>query len=90
MAHHISGQSRTQTSLFPEVLDHFVTEGNSVRVVDVFVDGLDHETLGFERVIAKSKGRPGYHPAIPLKLYIWLPQPHLIFSSLRKRKPPKH
>ena len=71
MAHHILAQSRTQTTLFPEVLEDFVTEDNSVRVVDVFVEGLDLETLGFERVIAKGKGRPGYHPAILLKLYIY-------------------
>ena len=71
MAHHILAQSRTQTTLFPEVLEDFVTEDNSVRVVDVFVEGLDLEALGFERVIAKGKGRPGYHPAILLKLYIY-------------------
>jgi hypothetical protein len=29
-------------------------------VVDVFVEGVDLETLGFERVIAIGKGRPGY------------------------------
>jgi transposase len=39
--------------------------------VDVFVEGLDLEILGFERVIATGKGRPGYHPAILLKLYIY-------------------
>jgi len=27
MAHHILGQSRTQTTLFPEALEDFVTEG---------------------------------------------------------------
>jgi len=53
MAHHILGQSRTQTTLLPEVLDDFVNEDNPVRVVDVFVDGLDLQTLGFERVIAQ-------------------------------------
>jgi len=37
MADHILGQSRTQTTLLPEVLDDFVTEDNPVRVVD----GLD-------------------------------------------------
>ena len=34
MAHHILAQSRTQTTLFPEVLEDFVTEDNPVRVVD--------------------------------------------------------
>jgi transposase len=65
MAHHILGQSRTQTQtpLLPEVLDDFVSEDNPVRVVDVFVDGLDLQIIEFERVIATGKGRPGYHPA---------------------------
>jgi len=70
MAHHILGQSRIQTTLFPEVLDDFVTEDNSVRVVDVFVEGLDLEALEFKRVVAKDTGPLGYHRAILLKLYI--------------------
>ena len=53
------------------MLDDFVSEDNPVRVVDVFVDGLDLQTLGFERVIAAGKGFPGYHPAVMLKLYIY-------------------
>ncbi|MGI4730284.1 MAG: IS1182 family transposase, partial [Janthinobacterium lividum] len=40
-----------------------------VRVVDVFVDELDLAALGFRD--AASTGRPGYHPATMLKLYIY-------------------
>ena len=71
MSKHIKGQCRTQATLFPEVLDDFVSEDNPVRIVDAFVNELDLQELGFERVQAKSKGRPGYHPAILLKLYIY-------------------
>ena len=71
MTNHIKGQCRTQATLFPEVLDDFVSEDNPVRIVDAFVNELDLQELGFERVQAKSKGRPGYHPAILLKLYIY-------------------
>jgi transposase len=53
--------------LFPEALDDFITEDNPVRVVDVFIEGLDLETLGFEPIVAKGKGRPVYHPAIQLE-----------------------
>ncbi len=63
MSHHIKGQGRNQITLFPETLDDFVTEENPVRVVDAFVDELDLHALGFNRVIAKNTGRPGYHPA---------------------------
>jgi transposase len=71
MSHHIKGQGRNQITLFPEALDDFVTKENPVRVVDAFVDELDLHTLGFNRVIAKNTGRPGYHPAALLKLYIY-------------------
>ncbi len=71
MTHHIKGQSRHQSTLFPEVIDNFVTEDNPVRVIDVFVDQLDLLSLGFESVTAKQTGRPGYHPATMLKLYIY-------------------
>lgn len=71
MTHHIKGQGRHQVTLLPEVLDDFVTEDNPVRVIDVFVEELQLDTLGFERVNAKQTGRPGYHPATMLKLYIY-------------------
>lgn len=68
MSHHIKGQSRTQTTLFPEALDDFVIEDNAVRVIDAFVDSLNLESLGFEKVKTKATGRPCYHPATMLKL----------------------
>ena len=71
MSNHIKGQSRTQVTLLPEVLDDFVAEDNPVRVIDVFVDELDLQQMGFNRVVAKRTGRPGYHPATILKLYIY-------------------
>jgi transposase len=71
MSHHIKGQSRPQTTLFPEAIDDFVTEDNPIRVIDLFVDQLDLLELGFEAVNAKLTGRPGYHPATMLKLYIY-------------------
>jgi len=40
-------------------------------VVDVFVDNLDLAALGFDRAIAQATGRPGYHPATLLKIYIY-------------------
>lgn len=71
MAGHITGQGRQQTTLLPEVLDDFIDENNPVRVIDIFVDGLKLKNLGFESAEAKSTGRPGYHPAAMLKLYLY-------------------
>jgi len=71
MSHHIKGQGRYQVTLFPEALDDYVAEDNPVRVIDAFVNEIDLDIMGFNRVHAKQTGRPGYHPATLLKLYIY-------------------
>ena len=71
MSHHIIGRSRSQATFFPEVLDDFVSSENPVRVIDVFVDELDLSDLGFKGVVPKDTGRPNYHPAMLLKLYLY-------------------
>jgi transposase len=71
MKRFIQGVDRTQATLLPELLDDYVAETNPVRVVDVFVDELDLGKLGFEGVDPASTGRPSYHPAILLKIYIY-------------------
>jgi transposase len=71
MKRFIQGEHRTQNTLFPETLDDYVTECNPVRVVEVFVEGLDLGTLGFEGVKPESTGRPAYHPSTLLKIYIY-------------------
>lgn len=59
-----------QTTLFPELLDDYVTEENPARVIDVFIDELNLASLGF-RTTPEVTGRPGYHPATLLKLYVY-------------------
>jgi transposase len=71
MKRFIQGECRAQSILLPEALDDYVTETNPVRVVDVFVDELDLGKVGFEGVEPAATGRPGYHPAVLLKLYIY-------------------
>jgi hypothetical protein len=44
----IVGADRNQATLFPESLDDYVAEESSVWVIDVFVDELDLEMLGFK------------------------------------------
>lgn len=71
MKRFIQGEQRTQITLLPEMLDDYVTEENSVRVVDVFIDSLDLQSLGFDGAIPAVTGRPSYHPAVLLKLYVY-------------------
>jgi transposase len=71
MAGFVEGTGREQSTLFPARLEDYVAEDNPVRAVDVFVDGLDLDKLGFLRVQPLDVGRPGYHPRTMLKLYIY-------------------
>src|SRR5262249_52623541 len=71
MKRFVAGADRGQTTLLPECLDDFVDESNPVRVVDAFVDALDLAELGFEGVEPAVTGRPAYHAATLLKLYIY-------------------
>ncbi len=70
MSGFIVGADRSQTTMFPEALDDYVGEESAVRVIDVFVDELDLLSLGFKTEPADT-GRPGYHPAVMLKLFIY-------------------
>jgi transposase len=71
MMAHVTGQSRYQTTLFPEVLDEVVSVDDPVRVIDAFVDTLDLGKLGFSKVASEEMGRPPYAPGDLLKLYIY-------------------
>jgi len=71
MKRFIQGECRTQSTLLPELLDDYIADTNPVRVVDVFVDELDLGELGFGGVEPAVTGRPAYHPASLLKIYIY-------------------
>ena len=71
MKRFIEGADRAQSTLLPECLDDWVDESNPVRVVDAFVEALDLGGTGFDDVEPSATGRPGYHPAALLKLYIY-------------------
>jgi transposase len=71
MTRYVEGRDRRQSFLLPECMDDYVCEDNPVRVIDAFVDELDFATLDFERAVPADTGRPGYHPAVLLKLYVY-------------------
>jgi len=68
---YISGTNRSQTELFPESIDDYIGENNSVRVIDAFINSLDMVELGFEHSILAETGRPPYNPRDLLKLYVY-------------------
>ena len=71
MKRFVEGQDRNQSTLFPQRLDEYIADDNPIRVIDVFVDELDLGDLGFERVVPHVTGRPAYHPATLLKIYVY-------------------
>ena len=71
MKRFVEGEDRPQGVLLPEYLDDYVAEDNPVRVIDAFVDELDLQGLGFARVVPEATGRPAYHPATMLKIYLY-------------------
>jgi len=71
MKRFIEGEDRNQVTLLPDCLDDYIAEDNPVRAVDAFVEELDLKALGFEGAEPAARGRPSYHPAVLLKLYIY-------------------
>jgi transposase len=67
----IDEADRSQGTLLPETIDEYVCEENPVRVIDAFVGALDLASLGFEGVEPEATGRPAYHPATMLKIYLY-------------------
>jgi len=71
MKRFVDGVDRSQGLLLPDRLEDYVHEDNPVQVVDAFVEALDLGKLGFDAVNRAAGGRPAYHPAALLKIYIY-------------------
>jgi transposase len=65
MKRFVEGVERTQRTMFPAQLDEYV------RVIDAFIDMLNLKALGFEGAVPAETGRPSYHPAVLLKIYVY-------------------
>jgi transposase len=71
MGRFVEGVDRNQTTLFPACLGDWIDEDNPVRVIDALVASINLGELGFDGVVPETTGRPAYHPAVLLKLYIY-------------------
>ncbi len=67
---YIKGVPRNQLVLFPHSMDLSISEDNEVRIIDLFVDSLDINKMGF-KTDHVEEGRPAYHPKDLVKLYIY-------------------
>ena len=68
---YIEGFNRNQTVLFPQCIDELIPQDAEVRIIDVFVDSLPLEELGFMHHDPVEEGRPMYHPRDLFKLYVY-------------------
>jgi len=68
---YIQKKNRNQVILLPECIDDYVSEENSVRIIDAFVTSLDLQELGFKKCKLAKAGRPPYNPHDLLKLFLY-------------------
>jgi transposase len=71
MKRFVEGEDRSQSTLFPERLEDYISEDNPVRAIEAFVEELDLGALGFDGTEPEATGRPAYHPSTLLKIYIY-------------------
>lgn len=71
MSTYITGTDRTQSLLLPERVEEYVRDDNPVRFLDAYVNSLQLATLGFAHALPNKTGRPPYHPADLIKLYLY-------------------
>jgi transposase len=64
----IQGKDRNQTEFF--CLDQVISDDNEVRLIDLFVNAVKLSDYGFKLDFIDN-GRPAYHPADLLKLFIY-------------------
>ncbi len=67
----IKGDNRNQASAFPLTIDQLIDQDNPVRVIDLFIDGLDLSKLEFITTGKSIEGRPAYDNKSLLKLYLY-------------------
>lgn len=67
---YLQGQDREQLHIFPVTMEAAIGADNEVRMIELFVEGLSMEELGFKTDFVEN-GRPAYHPKDLLKLFLY-------------------
>src|SRR5260370_4027081 len=68
---YLRGPCRSEVQLLPPCLDGYVSPEAPARFIDACVEGLDLGAMKFTHAQAADTGRPPYHPADLLKLYLY-------------------
>ncbi len=67
--YHIQGNNRNQIRMLS--LEQMVEPESMVRIIDAFVDMFDLKQFDFNYFQLNKEGRPPYHPATMMKLYLY-------------------
>lgn len=68
---YLRGPDRSQGQMLPPCVEDYVAANAPARFIDAYVEELDFQALGFTHAQPASTGRPAYHPADLLKLYLY-------------------
>jgi transposase len=68
---YIQGEDRNQIILLPECINDYITEENTVKIIDAFVETVNLNKLEFKKAVPSKTGRPPYNPHDLLKLLIY-------------------
>ncbi|CAN5916868.1 hypothetical protein BH11BAC7_BH11BAC7_32500 [soil metagenome] len=66
---YIQGENRNQMNF--STLEDSINVDNPVRVIETFVNALDMKRIGIKENNLKTEGRPPFHAALFLKLYMY-------------------
>jgi transposase len=68
---YLRGPDRSQVQLLPPCIEDYVLPQSPVRFIEAYVEALDLAALGFTHAQPAEVGRPPYHPADLIKLYLY-------------------
>ncbi len=68
---YVTGTDSRQMTLGVWSIEDEVPWDSPARFIEVFVDSMDLEAMGFEHTIPAYTGRPPYNPYDLVKLYVW-------------------
>jgi len=66
----IVGNDRNQTPLFLTTLEDAISPDHEIRLIKLFVNSLNFDQMSFKLNFIEN-GRPGYHPADLLKIFLY-------------------
>ena len=69
MSRYVRGENRNQMSMEVLCLDEMIGEENAVRAIELIVEKMEIQTLGFKYAETAATGRKPYSPEDMFKLY---------------------